>query len=410
MPVKKPAGEVEETVDAGDSRYSAIEAAYDAADEGAEDGATPREGAEEAAGDEGDEPVVEEEAGEEEDAEGDDRPRDEQGRFAKKEGEEDAADEEGGAPAPGEGDQAAGAGGDQAAAAAAAGAVAAAAAGGQPAALKAPGSWRPAERDAFDKLTGPEAQVVKAAALRREAQIESALRENEGVRQFAQEFVRRAEPYRPLYAMLNTTPLAAFDNLMRSAAILYQGDPRMKAKVVADLIRERGIDPSAVADFIDGVDAGGQPVPQPDPHVRQLTETVQTLASRLDQQAKADQERAQALADQHVANWAKDKPWFSDVRKRMAMLQQAANQEGLELTLDQAYATAISMDPEISKLEAQRKKALAVKANKANIDKARRAASSPRPSPARRPAGTPTGDRKRDVETAWEESEGRVAS
>jgi hypothetical protein len=91
----------------------------------------------------------------------------------------------------------------------------------------------------------------------------------------------------------------------------------------------------------------------------------------------------------------------------MGMLMKAANEEGQELTLDEAYATAIQMDPELRKLEAQRVRADHVRRNKVNIEKARRAASSPRPSPRSAGSGSSSGDRHHDVEAAWDEVESR---
>lgn len=404
------AGNNEEHVDDGEARVSAVEKAWEeneTPDDGA--GEDAREGS--SASDEVDD--------QEESSGGEDEggpARDASGRFAKKDGDEGEEAGEGGEPAPGEGDEAAGAeaaadGDGEAALAAGAEAVAAAAANAAAANAenqKRLQAWRPAEREALLKLKGPEGEAVRSAAIRREAQIEAYQRESEGVRRFANEFVSVAEPYKPLFAMLNTTPLRAFQGLMQTAAVLYQGDPRMKAKGIADLMKERGVDPAMVADYLDGQTQDGRPVAQPDPQVQQLMQHVQQLTQRVETQDQANARQAQELADRHVAEWAKDKPWYNDVKRRMALLIKASDEENGNLTLDQAYATAIAMDPEISKLEAQRRTAKTVKAKLAKGEADRRAASSPRGNPTVRARGTSTGDRTSDVENAWDEASGRA--
>lgn len=350
--------------------------------------------------------VVEGEEAEGDETEGDDegegRTRNADGTFAKEEGEEGeqpAAEEQ---PA--------------AAAAAAAGAVPGAADEAQPGVQQQEPvqpnrflSWRPAEREALLALKGPEAELVRAAAARREAQIEGQLRETEGMRRFTNEFIAQAEPYRPLYARLGVSPMHAFSVLMRSAAIIYDGDPRMKAQEVAALIRDRSIDPNLVADFLDGKTVDGQTVARPDPMVQQMLQRLDQVNQRLDSRDQSEEQRTQAQADQHVATWAKDKAWYHDVKPRMQLLFKAAAEMNEELTLDQAYATAISMDPEISRLEAQRVKATSVKAKQADAVKAKRAASSPRNSPAPKGRHAPGSSPEESVAEAWDEVEGRVA-
>lgn len=385
------------------SREQVVEDAFNAAEEAPDDGVEEiREGAEpeveepeleeEPEGEEG-EPEAEgdEEPGDEEEPEGEegDRERDEKGRFAKKPDEEQQQQQQV----------------QQTPEQIAAAAEAAAGAASQHKGLEA---WRPGERAALLALKGPEGEAVRAAATRREAQFTAYRQETEQIRGFANEFARRAEPYRPLYTMLNTTPLQAFDVLMRSAAVLYQGDPRMKAQAVAQLIKDRGIDPNIVADFLDGKTSDGRPVPQPDPQYLQVQQELGSVKEQLRQQREQELRARQEQANQFVANWAKGKPWYEDVKESMAMVMQASEAQGRPLTLDQAYATAIQLDPDVAKLERQRLKAIEVKKAKEQAAKAKRAASSPGTSTSAAPRGRSTGDRTRDVEAAWDEHEGRT--
>lgn len=267
-------------------------------------------------------------------------------------------------------------------------------------------SWRPLEREALNKVAAtPEGKLVLAAVQRREAQVEGALKETQGIREFTNGFSRVMAPHQPLLTMLKVHPLDAVGELMRSAAVIYQGDAHLKAREVASLIKNRGIDVDLLADYLEGITPKNQP--NQDPRVEQLTQQVQQLTSHLQGNSQAEDQRLQEAATAKVAAWSKDKPFFEDVRGRMRTLISAGDADGQELSLDEAYAIACSMDPQISKLVEQKKAADGLKARQDALAKARKAGKSPRPDGSRRPSGTPTGDRTTDIESAWEEVEGR---
>lgn len=267
-------------------------------------------------------------------------------------------------------------------------------------------SWRPLEREALNKLAATaEGKLVLAAVQRREAQMDGALKETQGIREFTNGFSRVMAPHQGLLTMLKVHPLDAVNELMRSAAVIYTGDPHLKAKEVAMLIKQRGIDPDLIADYLEGVIPKNQPIQ--DPRLDQALQRVNQLEQHFVQNSTAEDQRQQEVANAKVAKWSKDKPFFEDVRGRMRTLIDSAGQTGEDLSLDDAYAIACSMDPQISKLVEQKKKAEGLKARQDALTKARKAGKSPRPDGARRPSGTPTGDRVADIENAWEEAEGR---
>lgn len=334
---------------------------------------------------------------------GDARPRDKWGRFLPQEklaAGAGAAGESGsdGAGAPVQ------AGADAAAVDSAAAADAGAAAA--PKAGAAPASWRAAEREAFSRLTGADADIVRSAAHRREAQIEGAIREMEPIKRFANELAGVVEPHRDLIAMFKTTPLGAIESLFGTAARLYKGSPGDRVREVGDLIIHHQIDPSMLADYLDGKRVS-------EPNGQTHDPRVDSLLNEMRQQRGRETQERQQREMQRLGDFLKSKPYGSDVQDAFLHNVRLQREQGVEPDLARCYEVAVAMDPEVSKLDAQRKKAEQVKAAQATAQKARRAASIPKPSPAAPGRAAQRAKRHETAEdaasAAWDEVEGKVA-
>lgn len=108
--------------------------------------------------------------------------------------------------------------------------------------------------------------------------------------------------------------------------------------------------------------ANGQQA-QVNPEVSRLESRITELQNRLaaDEREReslrlAEERNRQTSMDRQVADWAKDKPHFGEVRALMADLLMGHANRGQELTLDQAYDMAVNATPSVrAAAEADRK-------------------------------------------------------
>lgn len=268
---------------------------------------------------------------------GDTRPRDEFGRFAKARQE---AQERAQRVAQGQG--------AQPGARSAPGAAGAA----QAQELKAPQSWTPAGREAWNKVP-PEAQ---AEIHRRESEMGRMLQMTAADRQAIEQFEKIVRPYELFIAQENSTPLQAVASLFKTAAELRVGTPMTKAALIAGLIQDYGIDINMLDDFVtERVKAGTvapmrQQAPQQpmlDPRVDQYLWQVQQ------QQAYQEQVETQQMR-QGLDAFAQGHEFYSDVAGTMAELVEIRARQGQPIDLEQIYRQACQLDPEVSTIVNQR--------------------------------------------------------
>jgi hypothetical protein len=372
--------EQDPTPDVADDTRSDIEAAFDQHEAEAE-GSPP-------APDAPPPPPLEGEPGEAHPS-GDGRVRDEAGRFAKK---TKAAEAEvrHGEPAP----------------KAAPGTPGAVAAPGEPTSIpgpKVPASWKPEVRAHWDKLPVEVRQEVN----RREAQVQAALTESASARNIADQFLETINPYMGFIRAENANPMQAVDNLFKTAIALRTAPPGHKAQLVAGLVKEFGIDLSMLDSALAGQAMPPQAMQGPQVDPRQV---VQEELNRFKQGLMQErQQQAYHASVSEVEQWAQGKEFYEDVRTTMADIMDLKAQQGVDLTLDEAYSMAVQMHPEHSKVYSQRQAALVAQTAKAATAKARAAASSVRSSPTLGVQSSPSqsGDTRDDIAAAWEELAGR---
>lgn len=276
---------------------------------------------------------------------------------------------------------------------------------------RAPVSWKPAQREQWSKLPAD----VRAEINRREREIQEGFKQTETVRKFANDFAQVVQPYTHLIAQQGSTPLRAVENLMRTAAGLSTGSQEQKARIVAEIIGNYGIDIRTLDNYLSGVVKDGRvpaAVPQPEAPpswARPMFEFMETVKTGR-QQAE---ERARSEAQAEIERIS-EKPFFEDVREDMADIMEVATRRGREMTLEQAYNQAVKMHPEISGILSQREAAAKarnpVSEAAATLARARKAASTV--------VGAPTGEgsgaikatpktRREAIEEAWEQASSR---
>jgi hypothetical protein len=200
------------------------------------------------------------------------------------------------------------------------------------------------------------------------------------VRRFAQEFQQAVAPFEGMIRAEGSTPLQAVSSLLQTAAILRTAPANQKAHVVAGLIRNFGVNVDALAAALNGEEPqGGQQQQQPGPYQDPRLDKLLAEVEQAKQQRSA---AARQQVDTELAEFAKTHEFFEDVRSRMADLVDMYARQNVALTTEEAYKKAILLDPELSKVMAQREASKAAANANASTQRTKAAASSVKSQPA----------------------------
>ena len=267
----------------------------------------------------------------------------------------------------------------------------------------APISWR-AEEKALWKDVPPS---IRKVIQRRELETQRALSTSAQSRKFQEEFVRTVSPFAHLIRAQNSTPMAAVQNLMATAAGLMTGNSQQKAAIVAEIVANYGVDiralDQALSQAPQNPNAGQASLPPQFAHalapVYQFMEQVQT-------QRQTFQERQAAKAAEDIEKFGSDKPFFEDVREDMADIIEAGARRGKVITLEAAYKAAIAANPQFSDaVNQQRTQQQTLSEAAATLARARRAASTVvgAPNASTNQPATPA-NRRAQLAAAWDKN------
>lgn len=242
--------------------------------------------------------------------------------------------------------------------------------------FKAPGSWRPELREHWSKVP----LELQAEITRRETEVNRAMGQATAARQFAEEFQNTVRPYEALIRSSGITPIQAMNNLMSTATSLQMGTPAQKAQIAAKIIQNYGVDIAMLDQVLSGQQpkGGGGPDPSLIQALDQRLKPITEFMGSFQQQQQQENQRIAQTAQQATEQFAADpkNEFYEDLREDMADLLEFAAKRGRPMTLKQAYEQAAMAHPEISKVISSRKSAEEVKNRAANLQRARRAASS----------------------------------
>ena len=259
---------------------------------------------------------------------------------------------------------------------------------------KAPEGWAKEAKAEWEKLPAP----VQAAVAKREAdmakgveEIKKKYSEIDLALQPRMETIRRhghtpAQAVNQLFAWfeaLSANPVVAFPALAQSFRFDLKNIPGMVAQ------QQQAAPAAPVAPK-----AGDAPAEEVPTYVKSLEQQLQELkqgfTQQLSQVTNTFQAQSQARTEENLMQWAKDKPYFEDVRKTMANLIMSQTVPPLpngNADLDKAYDMALWALPEVrakvqaeqqTKAEEARKTKIAAekKAQQELADKARKASGS----------------------------------
>ena len=231
--------------------------------------------------------------------------------------------------------------------------------------VKPPQSWKPAIREKWASLP-PD---VREEVARREREMSVALSQSAEARRKAEQFDKVIAPYRSSFT---GEPVAVVSNLLQTAHALNTGTPQSKAAMVAQIVAAYKVD-------IQALDAALAGQTQPE---RQQQEFRDPRLDRLLEQAEQQRRQQQTLAQQEdarkVAEFSAKHEFFEDLRDDMADIVEMRARNGVACPLEEAYALAVKMHPEISGVIAQREAAKAAATQNGATLRARNASSSVR--------------------------------
>lgn len=274
--------------------------------------------------------------------------------------------------------------------------------------LKPPQNWTAAAREEWSKLP----RHVQENAKRVEMETHRVMRESAQARAMASKFEETIAPYK---GILSGEPMAVVGNLLQTAAVLQTAPGPQKAQLVATLIRNFGVDIQA----LDAILAGQEPPEQQRQPSPQRPE--QFRDPRVDEMLAREEQQRTSRAQQIAAKFEQtaeflDEPWPGKVRKDgtpvtvrhlVANLLEASHNDGVDLSLEQAYAQVVSQHPEITKVLRQREAARAAATAQAATQRTRAATSSVQSRPVTRPPGARNTDLNSVLEDAWTSAAGR---
>jgi hypothetical protein len=244
---------------------------------------------------------------------------------------------------------------------------------------------------------------VRAEVHRRERETATAIQQTAQAREVLNVVQSLQQEFAPALQAEGVDVVTATRNLMQLSSRMRFGTPVEKAMTVAQIMQAYGVDVPTLDSIL-----SNSPMPQhAQVQQQQLRDPrVDGLLSQIAQARQAAVQQVQYEAVSEVESFGQGKDFFNDVRETMADLMEVAARRGVDLSLDQAYERACQMDPEISRVLAQRSAAGQAQNQNRSTARARAAASSVRSTPVT--GGQPANPEnlRGALEAAWDSAAG----
>lgn len=260
--------------------------------------------------------------------------------------------------------------------------------------LNAPSSWKPEMREKFKDLP----KEVQDYVHQRESEVEQGIMQYAENAKRAQAMDQMLQPFQQYMAM-NGGPGQTIQGLLQTGAGLQMGTPVQKAEVVANIIRQFGVDIQTLDNLLVGKQPGqgAQQSSEIQSAVQQAVAPYQQFMNDFQQQQQMQNQQMQQSVDSDVTQFANDpaNEFYEDVKMDMADLLELAANRGQTLSLKDAYDRACKLHPEIDQILSTRAAA------KAANDK-RQAASSITGSPGGDGSNAAPDSMRAAIEQAWD--------
>lgn len=201
-------------------------------------------------------------------------------------------------------------------------------------------------------------EAVRKDIVKREADFERGIAKYRDGAQRAEQMDGALAPFQQFFAMNGNNPAQTVQGVLQTASILQMGSPQQKADMVANMIKQFGVDIAA----LDNALVGGQPQQPAAMTPDQVQELVrQQMAQQQQQYYQQQQATTQQEVEAELNAFANDpkNEFYSEVAPLMFDLVQGAANRGQALSLEQAYDQACMIHPEVKKVMDIRKMATA---------------------------------------------------
>ena len=238
--------------------------------------------------------------------------------------------------------------------------------------------------------------AVKADIAKRENDYAKGIEKHRMATQRVQGMDQALQPYQQ-YLQMNGGAGQTIRGLLQTGSTLQMGSPVQKAQIVANLIKQFGVDIKSLDNMLVG-EAPPPEVQQQNAVQQQIAQAVapyQQHMAQMQQQQRYAEQQAQGQVAQEVNSFGSQHEFYNDVRSDMADLLDMAANRGRQMSMEEAYNTACAAHPQISKVMSNRQSAEQVASK-------RQAATSIYGSPGGAMGGAQSGSIEQALNDAWD--------
>jgi hypothetical protein len=255
----------------------------------------------------------------------------------------------------------------------------------EPPKFRAPQSWKPAMRELAAKLPAEFHPLVEES-LRIDNEAKRALNDSTEARRMAESVHRTLAPFEGLARANGMDAMSYAGNVLQMAAQLFQGPQPNRPALIAQLIKQAGVNPEDVNPYLSGEKAPPAAPQQPQADPREQVRAI------------LEEERIRQVATEFLES---PPEFYETVQGDMHEILRLATAQGRKMTPQQAYDRACKLNEDVQGIIAQRKAAEAAKAQIVSTQRSKAAAVSIRAAPAEHP-GKANGKRslREEIEAA----------
>jgi hypothetical protein len=240
--------------------------------------------------------------------------------------------------------------------------------------VKVPQSWKPQMRELAAKLPAEFHPLIEES-LRRDGEVTRALQETAEARRTAETVQKTLAPFEGVARASGMDVMSYAGSVMQTAAMLFQGPQGNRAALIAQLIKQAGVNPEDVNPYLSGeaqpaAAQARQPAFDPRAEVHRVLQ---------EERQREDAERSRQVVQDFIATQPE---FLNDVYEDMAAIIESDKRAGRNPDVKRAYDRACKLNEEVSNILEQRKAAEAARTAQAATQRTRAAASSIRSQPA----------------------------
>ena len=199
--------------------------------------------------------------------------------------------------------------------------------------------------------------AVKSEIAKREQDYSNGIQHYANNAKRAEAMDQTLAPYQQFF-QVNGGAGQTIEGLLQTGSVLQMGTPQQKAQTVANIIKQFGVDITALDGMLVGapVSKEMQAQQQVQDMVNQQLQPMQQQLQQYQQREMQEQQAMQAEMGNTIQQFANDpaNEFYSDVSAQMADLLDMAGNRGQNMSLEDAYKMACNAHPQISEIMKRR--------------------------------------------------------